>query len=768
MYACFFQAKFTHFRVPFFHEEVGIEGCGVIWPAKITFPCMKNVLLYSGMLSLTLTMGCQDRPESESTAEFQPAYRMPLKYPETPVESVYDTLHGQVIHDPYRSLEDDRSASTMAWVDAQNAVTRSYLDAIPVRQALRDRFEALYNYEKVGIPRKVGNYYFITRNNGLQNQSVTYRREGLNGPETVFLDPNALSADGTVTASLADASEDDRYVGVVRSVGGSDWQEIRIMETATGKETGDVLNWVKFSGVAWKGNGFYYSRYPEPQGSALSQENTFHSVYYHRLGTPQSADELVFRNDQEPNRYHFVSVTEDKKFLILNTSTGTDGNSLHFKDADKPQSPWLPLVEGFDTHSSVVTHQGGFLYVLTDIDAPRYRLVKAPVASAADRATWTEVIPQNEHLLESVSAAAGALYAQYLRNACSAVICTDLAGGNAKEIALPNAQGTVSGFGGDWEDTELFYAFTSFTVPTSIYRFDPTTAESTVFAAPKVDFNPEDYESSQVWYASKDGTKIPMFLVHKKGLKRDGKAPTYLYAYGGFNISLTPSFNPSLLLLLEQGGIYAMPNLRGGGEFGEDWHRAGMLEKKQNVFDDFIAAGEYLIAQGYTRSERLAIAGGSNGGLLVGAVMTQRPDLARVAFPAVGVLDMVRYHRFTIGWGWIPEYGCADSSATSLGYLMAYSPYHNLKEGVRYPATMVTTADHDDRVVPAHSFKFAARLQACHNGPEPVLIRIDKDAGHGAGKPTGKILDEQADRWAFMLHEMGLGGTMREPAAPAP
>ena len=731
--------------------------------AKATSLRMKNAILTGTALGMTLLLGCNDAPDAPSDAEFHPAYRMPLSYPETPVESVFDTLHGEVIHDPYRSLEDDRSPSTTAWVDAQNAVTRSYLDAIPVRQELRDRFEALYNYEKVGIPRKVGNYYFISRNDGLQNQPVTYRREGLQGAETVFLDPNALSSDGTITASLADASEDGRYVGVIRSVGGSDWQEIRVMETATGKETGDVLNWVKFSGVAWKGDGFYYSRYPEPEGSALSQENTFHSVYYHRLGTPQSADELVFRNDKEPNRYHFVSVTEDQKYLILNTSTGTDGNSLHFKEANQPRSPWRPIVEGFDTHSSVVAHLDGNFLLLTDIEAPRYRLVQAPASSASDRSTWKEVIPQSEHLLESVSAAAGALYAQYLRNACAAVIRTNATGGDAKEIVLPGAQGSVSGLGGKWTDTELFYAYTSFTVPTSIYRFDPQSATSELFAAPKVAFNPEDYTSSQVWYTSKDGTKVPMFLVHKKGLERDGKAPTYLYAYGGFNISLTPSFSPSILLLLERGGIYAMPNLRGGGEFGEDWHRAGMLERKQNVFDDFIAAGQYLIDQGYTRSERLAIAGGSNGGLLVGAVMTQRPDLARVAFPAVGVLDMVRYHRFTIGWGWIPEYGCADSSATDLAYLRAYSPYHNLKEGTRYPATMVTTADHDDRVVPAHSFKFAARLQACHVGPEPVLIRIDKDAGHGAGKPTGKILDEQADRWAFMFHEMGLGGKMGAP-----
>ena len=681
-----------------------------------------------------------------------------LTYPVTRVDStVVDTLWGVTVPDPYRWLEDDRSEETGAWVDAQNAVTRAFLDSIPVLPELRARYEALYNYEKIGMPRRIGSRYYVAKNDGLQNQSVWYVRDSLNGPDRVFLDPNALSKDGTVTATLGEASDDDRYLTVIRSEGGSDWQEIRVVDLTTGEETGDVLKWVKFSGTSWVGNGFYYSRYPTPDGSALSAENTFHSVYFHAIGTPQSADRLVFRDDAEPNRYHFASATEDNRYLILNTSTGTDGNSLHFMDLQQSKKGWQVLVDGFDTHSSVVDHVNGKFLVLTDIGAPKYRLVAADPARAQDRTAWTEVLAESEHLLEAVTHVGGQLFATYLRNACSAVVQTALDGSNPREIALPSATGSAGGFGGRADATETFYSFTSFTHPTSVYRYDIARGTSSLFAEPKVDFEPEDYVAEQVWYTSSDGAKVPMFVVHRKDIEKDGNRPTYLYAYGGFNISLTPSFNPSILLLLERGGVYAMPNLRGGGEFGEAWHQAGMLLKKQQVFDDFIAAGEHLIEAGYTRSERLGIAGGSNGGLLVGAVMTQRPELAAVAFPAVGVMDMLRYHKFTIGWGWIPEYGCADSSEVHFKNLLSYSPYHNLKPGTRYPATLVTTADHDDRVVPAHSFKFAARLQACHEGPEPVLIRVDKDAGHGAGKPTSKILDEGADRWAFFFAAVGLG-----------
>lgn len=679
--------------------------------------------------------------------------RKPFNYPSSRVETVVDTLWDTEVADPYRWLEDDRSEETETWVDAQIAFTQEHLASNPWRKPLRDRFESIYNYEKVGMPRKIGDRYFVAKNDGLQNQSVWYVRETLDSEDTVFLDPNDLSEDGTVTASLGSASQDDRYIAVIQNEAGSDWQEIHVYDLATGKPQGDQLKWVKFSGTSWVGNGFYYSRYPAPAGSEFSAENTFHSVYFHEIGTDQSQDRLVFRNDDEPNRYHFAYATEDRNFLILSTSTGTDGNSIHFLDLKKPSAEWQELIGGFNTRSSVVDHADGRFLVLTDKDAPKYRLVGI---SSDDTADWQDIIPESEHLLEGVNSTGGQLFATHLKNACNAVTRWDMNGENPREIVLPNAAGTTGGFGGKKNATETFYAFTSFTYPTSIYRYDMTTGESTLFVSPTVDFNPEEFVSKQIWYESKDGTSIPMFIVHKKNLTLDGQRPTYLYAYGGFNISLTPSFSPSLLLLLENNGVYAMPNLRGGGEFGEDWHEAGMLLKKQNVFDDFIAAGEALIERGYTSSDHLAIAGGSNGGLLVGATMTQRPELASVAFPAVGVMDMLRYHQFTIGWGWIPEYGCADSTKADFLNLAGYSPYHNLSPATSYPATMVTTADHDDRVVPAHSFKFAARLQACQSGGRPALIRIEKNAGHGAGKPTSKILDEQADKWAFMFHEMGL------------
>ena len=708
------------------------------------YPCIQSM---TGAFVIGMVLiGC-------STNEHSMESDSPFNYPTSRVETIVDTLWGTEVADPYRWLEDDRSEETEVWVDAQIEFTQKHFASNPWRAPLRDRFEAIYDYEKVGMPRKIGNRYFLAKNNGLQNQSVWYVRESLQGADELFLDPNALSDDGTVTASLGSASQDDRYIAVIQNEAGSDWQEIHVYDLATGQPQGDVLKWVKFSGTSWVGNGFYYSRYPAPEGSELSAENTFHSVYYHEIGTDQSSDRLVFRNDEAPNRYHFAYATEDRKFLILSTSTGTDGNSIHFLNLEQPDATWQELIGGFNTRSSVVDHANGRFLVLTDTDAPKYRLVGI---SSENVTNWTNIIPESEHLLEGVRATGGELFATYLRNACNAVVRMDLDGQNPRKIELPNAAGSTGGFGGKADATETFYAFTSFTYPTSIYRYDMATGESSLFVAPEVDFNPEQFESKQVWYESKDGTAIPMFIVHKKGLELDGERPTYLYAYGGFNISLTPSFSPSLLLLLENDGVYAMPNLRGGGEFGEDWHEAGMLLKKQNVFDDFIAAGEHLIKAGYTNSDRLAIAGGSNGGLLVGATMTQRPELAAVAFPAVGVMDMLRYHQFTIGWGWIPEYGCADSSKVDFLNLAGYSPYHNLAPGTAYPATMVTTADHDDRVVPAHSFKFAARLQACQSGQRPALIRIEKDAGHGAGKPTSKILDEQADKWAFMFHEMGL------------
>jgi len=682
-----------------------------------------------------------------------------ISYPNTRTVEQVDTLWGVPVKDEYRWLEDDRDYEVEQWVVDQNITTRAYLDAIPLREELKSRYTELFNYEKVGIPRKVGSRYFISRNNGLQNQSVVYVRESLHGDEEVFLDPNNLSSDGTVTAYLGSSSEDGEFITVIRSEAGSDWQQIRIVSSATGIELDDRIDWVKFSGASWLGNGFFYSRYPEPEGSEFSTENVFHSVYYHTLGTDQSEDTLVFRDDIEPNRYHFVSATKDKKFLILNTSTGTDGNSLHIKKASDMNTDWSVdwsvLVEGFDTRSGVVDHINGQIYLITDIDAPRYRLVAADTNNdMSDRSLWTDVLPEASDLLESVSTVGGQLFATYLKNACNTVTRYDADGSNPREVVLPSNVGTVGGFGGKDDADEVFYAFTSFTIPGSIFRLDLKDNSTVLFSSPKVEFTPDDYETKQVWYSSKDGTHIPMFIVHKKGLELNGENPTLLYAYGGFNISLTPSFSSSNIVFLERGGVYAMPNLRGGGEFGEDWHEAGMLLNKQNVFDDFIYAAEFLISEGYTSSSHLAIEGRSNGGLLIGAVMAQRPSLARVAFPGVGVMDMLRYHKFTIGWGWIPEYGCADSSKVQFDHLHSISPVHNLIDGTEYPSTMVTTSDHDDRVVPAHSFKFAARLQAAHSGDSPVLIRIETNAGHGAGKPTSMIIDEQADKWAFLFNEI--------------
>ena len=677
-----------------------------------------------------------------------------MKYPETRIVDVIDTLWDTPVADPYRWLEDDRDPEVVEWVGEQASTAREFLDALPEREVLRERCEALFNHPRVGIPRRIGEKIFLTRNNGLQNQSVIFVQEGEGEEERVFLDPNSLSEDGTVTASLSGASPDGRFVVEVRNAAGSDWQEMRVIDLETGKSTGEVLEWVKFSGASWIDGGFYYSRYPAPEGSAFSAENTYHSVYFHEVGRPQSEDRLVFRNDDEPNRYHFAGATEDGKYVVLSTSTGTDGNSLHVKSLEEDGAQWRPIVTGFKNNSSMVDHVDGGLYVLTDIGAPRYRLIAADPADPSNMDLWRDILPESEDLLESVSVVGGQLWATYLRNASNRVMRYDLDGSNPRVVSLPSEVGSVGGFGGKMDATELYYAFTSFTQPTSIYKLDIATGQSALWSMPDVAFNPEEFEAHQEWYESKDGTPVPMFIVHKKSLVRDGSNPTLLYAYGGFNISLTPSFSASNIAFLERGGIYAMPNLRGGGEFGEAWHKAGMLLDKQNVFDDFFAAGEYLVREGYTSHDKLAIAGGSNGGLLVGAIMTQRPDFARVALPAVGVMDMLRYHKFTIGWGWIPEYGCADSSKADFENLLGYSPVHNLRNGVIYPSTMVTTADHDDRVVPAHSFKFAARLQATHKGTRPVLLRVETNAGHGAGKPTGKILDEQADKWAFVLNEL--------------
>lgn len=678
-----------------------------------------------------------------------------ISYPETKKVDINDTYFGTTVADEYRWLENDTAADTEAWVNEQNAVTSEYLDRIPYREQVKERLTELINYPRLSSPRKVGEYYFFSKNDGLQNQAVVYIQKGREGEPEVFLDPNALSADGTVSINFSSESLDNKYITYTKSSAGSDWNEIHIREVATNKELDDVLEWVKFTGIAWTEDGFYYSRYPAPEeGMELSADNKDHSIYFHKLGTPQSEDVLFYQNEESRNLYHWAYITEDDKFLVMNAAAGTDGYELFVKDLEN-DGPLTKICSGYANKTSIVDHKDGWFYAITDIDAPAYRLVKMPVETAADQSTWVDVIPERENTLVSVNTGGGYFFAEYLENATSKVFQMDYDGNVVREIEMP-APGSAGGFYGKKEDKSLFYNFTSFTYPSTIFEYDIETGESVVFNQPELEFNPEDFESSQVWYESKDGTKVPMFVVHKKGLKLDGTNPTVLYGYGGFNISLTPSFSATNIFFLENGGVYAMANLRGGGEFGEDWHKAGMLEKKQNVFDDFIAAAEYLIEKKYTSPSKLAILGGSNGGLLVGAAMTQRPDLFAVALPAVGVLDMLRYQKFTVGKGWVPEFGSADSSQVAFQYLVAYSPLHNLKPGTKYPSTMIMTGDHDDRVVPAHSFKYAAKLQASHNGDNPVLIRVEKDAGHGAGKPISKIIDEKADMWSFTLYEMGI------------
>lgn len=678
-------------------------------------------------------------------------------YPVTQKKDSTLNFFGTPVSDPYLWLEDDNSAETMAWVDEQNKVTRSYIDSIPFRKKIRERYEELFNFEKVGAPFKVGEYYFVYKNSGLEPQGKIFVRKGLNGEDELFMDINALSTNGTVSANLMAASDDNKYIAVNISEAGSDWSRIAVYNVETKQPTGDELRWIKFSGASWLNDGFFYSRYPEPQkGKELTGNNEYHMVYYHKLGTPQSEDKLIYRDDKRPHMYNSFYMSEDKKFQFLVSSPGTDGSEILYRETAKSGGPFIPLLTNTSEHNSIIesTADGKFL-LLTDVDAPKYKLVVLDPANPA-KENWKTLLPESQDLLQSVTTGGGKLFANYLSKANTKIFQMDMDGSNKKEIVLPDQTGSAGGFGGKKDEMQLFYSFTSFTYPGVIYQYDVNTGVSTEYYKPNLKFDPAAYESKQVTYKSKDGTDVTMFIVHKKGLKMDGNNPTLLYGYGGFNISLTPSFSTSRIVLLENGGVFAMPNLRGGGEYGEEWHKGGMLANKQNVFDDFIGAAEYLIKNGYTSGDKLGIEGGSNGGTLVGACMTQRPELFRVAFPAVGVLDMLRYHKFTVGKGWIPEYGCADSSETEFKYLYAYSPYHNLKQGTNYPATMVMTADHDDRVVPLHSFKFAARLQDYHKGDNPVIIRIEKSAGHGAGKSTEQILEEQADKWAFFFYNLGI------------
>ncbi|MCF8237151.1 MAG: prolyl oligopeptidase family serine peptidase [Saprospiraceae bacterium] len=696
------------------------------------------------LFSLSIMVACE---QEQAPASFPP---IPVVYPGTPTEMVVDTYFSVAVKDPYRWLEVDTAAAVEAWVRSQNEVTFNYLDQIPFRTAIRARYEKLFNFPKVSAPQKAGDYYFFSKNDGLQNQAIIFIQKGLEGKPEIFLDPNTLSDDGTTAVEMIGFSPDNRYVAISRSDAGSDWNQISVIEIATKRMLQDRLDWVKFSTAAWTTEGFYYSRMPEPKpGMELSQANQFHSVYYHQLGDPQSADKLVYRNEKAPQMYHWTSITEDLQYLIMYAATGSAGFETYYMDLKNKNGKFKALFTGFDYKNTIIDHVDGRFLIHSNQDAPNYRLISVQ----PDKNTpedWIDVIPQKDDLLVSVTTGGGKLFANYLKNATTRVFRYEPDGSQEQEIQMPGL-GSAEGFAGKREDDVLFYTYTSFVDPGSIFRYNVEDGTSDIFFRTELAFNPEDYEEEQVFYKSKDGTSVSMFLVHKKGLVLDGNNPCYLYAYGGFNVSMSPYFSTSRILLLENGGIFAMPNLRGGGEYGEEWHKGGMREKKQNVFDDMIAAAEYLIAEGYTSSKKMAIAGGSNGGLLVGACINQRPDLFQVAFPAVGVMDMLRYHKFTVGWGWIPEYGSSEEEEM-FPILYAYSPYHNLVKGTHYPATLITTADHDDRVVPAHSFKYAAMLQACQQGERPVLIRIETSAGHGAGKPTSKIIDEQADLWSFFFY----------------
>ncbi len=678
-----------------------------------------------------------------------------IHYPPTRKVDQTDNYHGTQVADPYRWLEDDNAEETKAWVTAQNEVTFRYLGQIPQRQELKERITRLWNFERYGIPFKKGPRYFQTKNDGLQNQSVLYTLDSLDAPPRVLLDPNKLSSAGTVALAGTSISKNGNLLAYGLASAGSDWNEWKVRDISTGQDLEDHLKWVKFSGASWSKDhlGFYYSRYDEPKpGEALKGVNYFQKLYYHKIGSPQSQDTLVYHRPDQKEWGFGGEVTEDGRYLVINVSHGTSPkNRVFYLDLQAPGSQVVELLNDFDASYNFVDNDGPVFWFLTDLDAPRGRLIAIDTRNPA-RNQWRELIPQSKETLQSVSVLNEQFVCSYLKDAHSQVRIFSLAGAPVREVELPGI-GTVGGFAGEKTDTETFYAFTSFTVPGSIYRYDLKTGQSTLFRQPKVDFNPTDFETRQVFYNSKDGTRIPMFITHKKGIKLDGSNPTYLYGYGGFNISLTPSFSVSMLVWMERGGVYAMPNLRGGGEYGEEWHQSGTKLQKQHVFDDFIAAAEWLISHQYTSSKKLAIAGGSNGGLLVGACMTQRPELFGAALPAVGVLDMLRFQKFTIGWAWTSDYGSSDNP-DDFKALYAYSPYHQLKPGTRYPATLVTTGDHDDRVVPAHSFKFAARLQEYHKGPNPVLIRIETNAGHGAGKPTSKLIDEAADRFAFLLREL--------------
>ncbi len=708
---------------------------------------MKKTLIYG----LTLGVVACGAPEQKAEKETMRSEIEVKAYPDVMRDTtVVDDYFGTAIADPYRWLENDTSAETEAWVKAQNEVTFDYLSQIPYREDVKNRLTELWDYEKVGTPFKHGDYYFMYRNDGVQNQSVLYYQKGLEAEQSVLIDPNTLSDDGTASINGMGFSKDGQYMAYGISRAGSDWVEIHVMNLESKEELSDVINYVKFSGINWRGNGFYYSAYEPPkEGSDYSGKNEFHTVYYHELGTAQADDQLIYRHADDPQINAGAGVTEDEQYVYVSTSESTHGNAMMLKDMNKKDGQFVNMVDNFDTENFIIDHMGnGILLGFTNYEAPNNKVVKID-ANNPQQENWTDLIPEKDYVLRGVSLAGDKIIASYMKNVQSKLEVYDLEGKYLYDIELPGIG--IASFSGDRDENTAFFSFSSYTYPTTIFKYDVAANTSEVFFKPETQFNSEDYVTEQKFFKSKDGTEVPMFITYKKGTQLDGSNPTFLYGYGGFNISITPRFSVVNTVFLEQGGIYAVVNLRGGSEFGEAWHKAGWRMNKQNVFDDFIGAAEYLIANKYTSSDKLAVHGRSNGGLLAGAVMTQRPDLMKVALPGVGVLDMLRYHKFTIGWAWAGEYMSSEDSVTAFNYLRAYSPLHNVKEGVEYPATMVTTADHDDRVVPAHSFKFISELQSKHAGANPVLIRVDVNAGHGAGKPTEKIIEEWADVWSFVL-----------------
>ena len=675
-------------------------------------------------------------------------------YPKTKKVDTIDVYFNTEVADPYRWLEDDTSDETAEWVKAQNKVTQSYLNQIPQRKRLKERLTQLMNYEKIGTPFKKGERYFFYKNDGLQNQSVLYVQNSLDDEPKVFLDPNKLSDDGTIALANISFSKDAKYVAYTVSQSGSDWRNIYVMDSQTLEVIDGPIEWAKFTGASWRGNGFYYSAYDAPEaGKEFSSVNENHKIYYHKVGTPQSEDQLVYANEKYPKRFYSAGVSTDEDLLFIYESGEGRGNALFLKPSDDLSSPLITMAENFNYQYYPIEVINNKIYIYTNYKAPKYRLMVTDV-SKPQIENWKELIPETENVLSNAQVIGKQLILTYDQDASNKAYICHLDGKDIKEIKLP-AIGSV-GFSGNRDDKECFYSFTSFTQPGSTYTFDIEKNESVLYRSPQIDFNSDEFITQQLFFESKDGTQIPMFITHKKGLELNSNNPVYLYGYGGFNISLNPSFSVSRLPFLEQGGIYAQVNLRGGGEYGEDWHIAGTKKQKQNVFDDFISAAEYLIANKYTSTNKIAIVGGSNGGLLVGACMTQRPDLFQVAIPQVGVLDMLRYHKFTIGWNWASDYGTSEESPEMFKYLLGYSPLHNLTKGVSYPATLITTADHDDRVVPAHSFKFAAALQEANDGKNPTLIRIDTKAGHGAGKPTEKVIEEQSDIYGFIMYHLGM------------